>query len=208
MTGMDISAEAIGYAKLAAADAHLDVELVEADMRDRPAKELVRRRRLHGRQLRLPRPRRHPRVRRRAGGRGPAGRRPGHRLQDATAETVLPGYRSEPRTTRTGDITVEATTEYDVAGSRLLSRYHFTRGAAEHKATAIHHVYTSAHLGQLLTEAGFADIQRYSGPGSALRTRRQPVAAHRMSGPTILLRRSSRTPDDAAELIVRQQFGP
>src|SRR5438105_15885028 len=43
------------------------------------------------------------------------------------AESVLPGYRGEPRTMRTGDITVLATSEYDVAGSRMLSRYRFTR---------------------------------------------------------------------------------
>ena len=86
---------------------------------------------------------------------------------NATAVTVLPGYRSEPRTMRTGDITVEATTEYDVAGSRLLSRYHFTRGSEELKVIAIHHVHTSAHLGQLLTEAGFTDIRLYGGPDGA-----------------------------------------
>ena len=47
---------------------------------------------------------------------------------NCTAETVLPGFTGEPRTMRTGDIVVEATTEYDVAGSRLISHYAYTRG--------------------------------------------------------------------------------
>jgi len=166
VTGMDISTEAIGYARRAAADAHLDVELVEADMREVPRDGSFDAAVCMGNSfgyLDL------------AGTRefiaALAGAvRPGGGLVidfNATAETVLPGYRGEPRTMRTGDITVEATTEYDIAGSRLLSRYHYTRGSEELKVTAIHHVYTSAHLGQLLTEAGFTDVRRYGEPYGA-----------------------------------------
>ena len=64
---------------------------------------------------------------------------------------------------RTGDITVNATTEYDIAGSRLISGYHFIRGAEETRVTAIHHLYTCAHLRQLLTDAGFIDITVHGG---------------------------------------------
>ena len=83
---------------------------------------------------------------------------------NATAETVLPGFTGEPRSFRTGDILVDATTEYDATASRLISHYAYTRGAEQLSTTAIHHVYTSAHIGQLLSEAGFVDIQRFGGP--------------------------------------------
>lgn len=85
----------------------------------------------------------------------------------ATAESVLPGFKGEANTLRTGDITVAVTAEYDIAGSRLISAYRFTRGAETLSAKAIHHVYTIAHLGQLLTDAGFTGLERYSGPDCA-----------------------------------------
>jgi len=101
---MDISTEAIGYARRAAADAHLDVELVEADMREVPRDGSFDAAVCMGNSfgyLDL------------AGTRefiaALAGAvRPGGGLVidfNATAETVLPGYRGEPRTIRTGDIT-------------------------------------------------------------------------------------------------------
>ena len=64
---------------------------------------------------------------------------------------------------RTGDITVDATSDYDIAGSRLISGYRFSRGSEVVEVTAIHHLYTVAHLGQLLTDAGFTDIERFGG---------------------------------------------
>ena len=63
-----------------------------------------------------------------------------------------------------GDITVAATTEYDVAHSRLVSGYRFTRGAEEVAVTALHHVLTCAQIGDLLATAGFVDIAHYAGP--------------------------------------------
>ena len=50
----------------------------------------------------------------------------------------------------------------------MFSRYRFTRGSEElEEKTAIHHVYTSAHLGQLLVDAGFIDVRRFGGPDGA-----------------------------------------
>ena len=83
----------------------------------------------------------------------------------SAAESVLPGYRAEPRTMRTGDITVLATGEYDVAGSRMFSRYRFTRGEEELDVTAIHHVYTVAQLVDLLSGNGFTEFDLFAGPG-------------------------------------------
>ncbi|WP_261576063.1 hypothetical protein [Frankia gtarii] len=82
----------------------------------------------------------------------------------AAAESILPGFTEAPRTMRTGDITVETTTEYDVAASRLISRYRFSQEARRLDATALHHVHTGAHLGDLLANAGFTDLRRYADP--------------------------------------------
>lgn len=163
VTGVDLSTEAITYARRAAAAAHLDVKLVLADMREIPQDGPFDAAICMGNSF---------------GYLDLAGTRtfvaalaravePGGGLVidfNATAESILPGYSGEPRTMRTGDITVLATSEYDVAGSRLISEYHFSRGAEELNITAVHHVYTSAQLGYLLSDAGFIDISRYSGP--------------------------------------------
>lgn len=83
----------------------------------------------------------------------------------AAAESVLPGFADDqPRDMTGGDITVAASSTYDVAGSRLLSSYVFTRGTQEVKLTAVHHVYTVAHLRQLLVDGGFTDIEHCGGP--------------------------------------------
>ncbi len=63
-----------------------------------------------------------------------------------------------------GDITVSGSNRYDVANSRLVSSYVFTRGGTQVSVTALHHVYTLAHLRQLLTGAGFVDIEHHGGP--------------------------------------------
>jgi uncharacterized membrane protein YozB (DUF420 family) len=64
---------------------------------------------------------------------------------NAAAETVLPGYTGEDRTMCAGDITVAATTAYDVARSRLISGYRFIRRKriAAHKACMLSACVTS-----------------------------------------------------------------
>ena len=96
----------------------------------------------------------------------------------AAAESVLPGYTGEDRTMRAGDITVAATTAYDVARSRLVSGYRFTRGREEVAVTALHHVLTCAQIDDLLVEAGFVDVAHYAGPDGA---------AFRLGAPRLLL---------------------
>ncbi|MBA2324796.1 MAG: hypothetical protein H0V92_12575 [Pseudonocardiales bacterium] len=53
---------------------------------------------------------------------------------------------------------------YDVARSRMVGDDRFTRGTEEFHATSVHYVYTSTHLGSVLIEGGFADIERYGAP--------------------------------------------
>ncbi|QFZ24564.1 class I SAM-dependent methyltransferase [Saccharothrix syringae] len=162
VTGVDLSAEAIGHARRAAAG--LDVEFVHADMREIPR---------HGGfdaavclgnsfgYLEL------DGLREFAAALGGAVRPGGGLVVDfaSAAESILPGYRAEPRTMTTGDITVLATGEYDVPGSRVLSRYRFTRGGEELDVTAIHHVYTVAQVVDLLSGNGFTDVELFGGPG-------------------------------------------
>jgi SAM-dependent methyltransferase len=163
VTGIDISTEAIGHARRAAADAHLEVEFVEAEMRSTPRDGSFAAALCLGNSLGyldLPGTREFTAAL-------AAAVRPGGGLAidfNAAAESVLPDYRGEPRTMQTGDITVEATTDYDIKGSRLLSHYIFSRGKQNATITAIHHVYTTGHICQLLTEAGFTNIQLYNGP--------------------------------------------
>ncbi|WP_217921547.1 SAM-dependent methyltransferase [Miltoncostaea oceani] len=83
----------------------------------------------------------------------------------AAAESVLPGFiDGRPRDIAAGDIVVSGSNAYDVAGSRLLSRYVFVRGAQRLEATALHHVYTIAHLRRLLADSGFTRIEHHAGP--------------------------------------------
>ncbi|MCK9875528.1 class I SAM-dependent methyltransferase [Frankia sp. Ag45/Mut15] len=79
----------------------------------------------------------------------------------AVAESMLPGFTGESHTMTTGDIEVEMSGSYDVARSRQTSRYRFVQGSRELRATALHHVRTSGHIGELLEEAGFTDLGRY-----------------------------------------------
>lgn len=163
VTGVDLSTEAIAYARRAAADVQLDIELIEADMRELPRDRSFDAAVCMGNSfgyLDITGTREFLAAL-------AAAVRPGGGLLidfNATAESILPCYTGEPRTIQTGDISVVGSSEYDLAGSRLISSYHYTRGEQELRTTAIHHVYTSAHLGQLLGDAGFTDVRRYGGP--------------------------------------------
>ncbi|MFI6513072.1 SAM-dependent methyltransferase [Streptosporangium sp. NPDC050855] len=185
VSGVDISAEAIGYARRAAAEAGLDVELAVADMRDVPRDGSFDAAVCMGNSfgyLDLTGAREFVAAL-------AAAVRPGGGLVvdfNAAAESVLPGYRGEPRRMEAGGIVVTTTTGYDAARSVLLSRYHFRRGAEEFESTALHHVYTSAHLGGLLTEGGFVDVGLFGGPDDApfgIGSGRLLLTARRAAGP-------------------------
>jgi cyclopropane fatty-acyl-phospholipid synthase-like methyltransferase len=165
--GVDISTEAIAHARQAAQDAGLDVELVVGEMRELPRDGTVDAAICMGNSigyLDLT-------------GVGEfadalaAAVRPGGGLvvdYSAAAESVLPGFvDSQPRDMTVGDIAVSGSNTYEVASSRLLSRYIFTRGEQQVDVTALHHVYTVAHLRRLLADAGFVDIELHRGPDGA-----------------------------------------
>ena len=164
VTGVDISEEAIGYARRAAEEAGLAVNLSVAEMRDIPrdgrfdaavclgnsfgywnladTRELVA---------------------------AMAGAlRPGGGLvidYGAAAESLLPGLTGGSdvgtQAMEAGGVSVLASRDYDVASSRLVTRYEFRRGEESVEVSAPYYVYTSAHLGAILTDAGFTDLQRF-----------------------------------------------
>jgi SAM-dependent methyltransferase len=162
VTGLDISAEAIEHARRAAAAADVDVAFSRADMRDVPPDGFDAAVCMGNSFGYLD-----PGGTRAFVAALAAAVRPGGGLvvdYNAAAETILPGFTGEDRTMHAGDITVAATTDYDVAHSRLVSGYRFTRGAEEVAATALHHVLTCAQIDDLLATAGFVDIAHYAGP--------------------------------------------
>lgn len=165
VVGVDISTEAIDHARRAAAGAGLDVELVVAEMREIPRGGSFDAAVCMGNSfgyLDL------DGLREFVAALAAAVRPGGGLVVDfsAAAESVLPGFVDDrPRDMTVGDIVVSGSNTYDVVGSRLLSSYVFTRGAQETRVTAIHHVYTVAHLVRLLVDGGFADVETFGGPG-------------------------------------------
>ena len=162
VTGLDISPEAIGHARRAAAEAGVEVDFRLAEMRGVPPDGFDAAVCMGNSFGYLD-----PEGTRAFVAALAAAVRPGGGLvvdYSAAAESILPGFTGEDRTMPAGDITVAATTEYDVAHSRLVSGYRFTRGEEEVAVTALHHVLTCAQIDDLLTTAGFVDIAHYAGP--------------------------------------------
>lgn len=162
VTGLDLSAEAIAYARRAAAavDAASAVTFEQRDMRDLAGLGVFDAAICLGNSFCY------------LDGAGTrtfvaalaAAVRPGGGLVidvGSAAESILPGLSADTRVMETGDITVEATMEYDATTSRLLSHYRFAQGVQVVEASAAHYVRTSSQLGELLSEAGFTDVQHY-----------------------------------------------
>ncbi len=164
VTGVDISEEALGHARRAAAGAGLDVELVLGEMRALPAGASFDAAVCMGNSIGYLDD---AGLRAFAAALG-AAVRPGGGLAidySAAAESVLPGLAaSRPRDMTAGDIHASGSNVYDVAGSRLVSHYVFTRGAERVEATALHHVHTVARLRAVLADGGFGDVELHSDP--------------------------------------------
>ena len=163
VTGVDISAEAIGYARTAADAAGLAVEFILDDMRRLPQTGGYDAAVCLGNSFGYLDP---AGTREFVAALGGAVRPGGGLVIDfaATAESILPGFTTEPRATRTGDIEVDTRVEYDVVESRLLSSYTFRRGGEVLESTAVHHVYTSGQLTGFLRAGGFTVTGRHGGP--------------------------------------------
>lgn len=148
MVGVDISIEAIDHARGAVAAGDFAVELLIGEMRDIPGDATFDAAVCMGNSfgyLDLNGTRQFVAAL-------AAAVRPGGGLvidYSAAAESVLPGFiDQQPRNITAGDITATGSNTYDVVNSRLISNYVFNRGDHEVQATALHHVYTVAHLGE------------------------------------------------------------
>jgi SAM-dependent methyltransferase len=158
VTGFDLSPEAIAYAVRSAAG--LEVDLSVADVREIPGDLRVDAAVVLGNSFgyfEL------PGMRAFAATLANAVRPGGGVLFDinTSAESLLPGYQPGSRGIEAGDVLMEGSTEYDVRASRLLSHYRFSRGGEAVERTAVHHVYTTAQLIDLLEGAGFSALDLY-----------------------------------------------
>lgn len=156
VTGVDISAEAIGHAAKEAEAAGVEMDLRVGDLRELPGGSEYDAALCLGNSF---------------GYLDLAGTeafltalagalRPGGGLLidcSAAAEALLPGYQDGSDTMEIGDISMAATREYDVVHSRLYSHYTFTRGDESVDVTAAYYVYTCAQIAALLERAGFAE---------------------------------------------------
>ncbi|WP_211241430.1 SAM-dependent methyltransferase [Pseudonocardia spinosispora] len=81
-----------------------------------------------------------------------------------TAESLLPGFTAGAEVMETGDIRVSASREYDVITGLLVTEYEFSRGPQRRRASAPYYIRTTAHLIELLTDGGFADVRCFGDP--------------------------------------------
>jgi SAM-dependent methyltransferase len=188
VTGVDVSAEAVGYARDAAAAGGLDVDLRVADMRALPTDVRADLAMCMGNSF---------------GYLEHAGTQrfladlarlvvPGGTLfvdYAFVAESLLPHLALEEPPMSFGGIEAISVNEYDTTNSRWLTDMTLRRGTEEHRGTSVQHVYTAAEVARLVAAAGFIDIKMYGDTDGApfgLGSHRLLLAARRgtdLNGP-------------------------
>jgi SAM-dependent methyltransferase len=160
VTGVDVSAVAIEYARRAAADERLQVDLRVGDVRTLPTDVQADVAICMGNAF---------------GYLDHVGTQefladlaglvvPGGALvldYSFVAESLLPGLALEEEPMTIGGIESTSVNTYDTAESRWLTETTFRRGDEVHRGTSVQHVYTSAEVTRLVTAAGFSDVERY-----------------------------------------------
>lgn len=163
VTGIDVSAEAVGHARVAARG--LPVDLRVGDMRTLPADLRVDAAVCMGNAF---------------GYLEHAGTQrfladlyrlvvPGGALvldYGFVAEAVLPRLELEEPPMTFGGVEAVSVNEYDAADSRWVTRFTFRRGEEVHRGTSVQHVYTAAEVSRLVVEAGFGDVALYGDTGA------------------------------------------
>lgn len=94
------------------------------------------------------------------------------------AESLLPGVVLEEEPMTIGGIEATQVNEYDVTESRWLTSFTFRRGDLEHRGTSVQHVYTAAEVGRLVSAAGFTELHRFGDPDGS---------PYRLGSPRLLL---------------------
>jgi SAM-dependent methyltransferase len=90
----------------------------------------------------------------------------GHLVLDYgfVAESLLPGLKMEEPPMTIGGIEATSVNEYEAVNGRWLTRFTFRRGDEEHHGTSVQHVYTAAEVVRLVREAGFTGTDLYGDP--------------------------------------------
>ncbi|HYN97062.1 MAG TPA: methyltransferase domain-containing protein [Pilimelia sp.] len=160
VTGVDISAEAIAYAGRAAAAERLDLDPHVADMGALPPGLRADAAICMGNAFGYLE---HAGTRRFLADLAAAVVPGGTLILDYgfVAESLLPGLRLVEPPMTLGGVEATSVNEYDVIGSRWITSFVFRRGAQESRGTSVQHVYTAAEVTRLVSEAGFAGVERY-----------------------------------------------
>jgi SAM-dependent methyltransferase len=167
VTGIDVSAEAVAFARNAARG--IDVDLLVGDMAAVPTHLRVELAICMGNSFGYLD---HEGTRRFLADLATVVTPGGHLVLDYgfVAESLLPGLRVEEEPMTIGGIEAESVNEYDAVNSRWLTRFTFRRGDEEYRGTSVQHVYTAAEVVRLVREAGFTGADLYGDPdGSPFR---------------------------------------
>ncbi|MFE0154945.1 SAM-dependent methyltransferase [Nonomuraea sp. NPDC059007] len=175
--GLDVSAEAVAHARAAAGAEGLDLDLRQGDMRALPADVRAEAAICMGNAFGYLE---HAATREFLAGLA-ALLVPGGALvldYGFVAESLLPGLSLEEEPMTFGGVEAVSVNEYDVAAGRWLTSFTFRRGEQVHRGTSVQHVYTTAEVVRLVTEAGFAGAELYGGPDGT---------PYRLGSPRLLL---------------------
>lgn len=169
VTGIDVSAEAVAFARSAAEAVGTDIDLRVGDMAAVPTDLSVELAICMGNSFGYLD---HDGTRRFLADLATVVAPGGHLVLDYgfVAESLLPGLVIEEPPMTIGGIEAESVNEYDAVNSRWLTRFTFRRGDEEHRGTSVQHVYTAAEVVRLVREAGFTGTDLYGDPdGSPFR---------------------------------------
>jgi len=176
-TGIDVSAEAIAYARRAADDEGLAVDLRVGDVRTLPADVRADVAICMGNAFGYLE---HEGTQAFLADLAKLVRPGGALVLDYgfAAESMLPGVALDEEPMTIGGVEVTSVNTYDVADSRWITEMTFRRDGEVHRGTSVQHVYTSSEVGRLVAAAGFGDVERY---GDADRS------PYRLGSPRLLL---------------------
>jgi SAM-dependent methyltransferase len=162
VTGLDVSAEAIGHARGLAADEGLDVDLRVGDMRTLPddLEGSVDTACCLGNSFGYLE---HEATVAFLEGLARIVRPVGGLVIDSgfVAESLLPGLSLEEPPMELGGVTAVSENEYDVALGRWITRFTFRRGDEVQHGTTVQYLYTAAEVSRMVTAAGFTDVRLF-----------------------------------------------
>lgn len=83
------------------------------------------------------------------------------------AESLLPGLTLDEEPMSIGGVEATQFNTYDTTNSRWLTEFTFRRGAEEHRGTSVQHVYTAAEVSRMVKAAGFGVVELYGDTGGS-----------------------------------------